>query len=251
MAMISAYNSSSISTLFSSLNNNKTTFGAFDYTGYSAIRNGSYGKLVKAYYDKNLDGSKTSKTAKADKTDKSKDSSQKVNVATVRDSASALVTAEKDLVADKLWKQKTTVKDGKTETDYDRDAIFKAVENFTKQYNSLVSAAGNSEDKSVLRSSSTMVAYTKANKNLLASVGLSIDSNNKLNVDEKKLKEANMTTVQSVFRGAGSYGKTVSSSALSSYSSAVSQLANISSASSYSNTGSYSYISGSVYDTFL
>ena len=95
-----------------------------------------------------------------------------------------------------------------------------------------------------------MVAYTKANKNLLSKVGITVGSDNKLTVDEDKFKSADMTTVKSLFTGRGSFGKMTSTSATSSYSSAVSQLAKLSSSSTYSNMGSYSYISGSIYDTF-
>mgnify|MGYP006986354409 FL=1 len=247
------YNSSSISSLFSSLNNSSSNnyMSGINYADYNSIRNGSYRKLVKAYYAKESGTSSSNSTSKTDSTTDKTTSSQKVNAATVRDSASNLVNDVKELSSDKLWKKTTTTdKDGVTSTDYDKDAIYKAVSSFTKDYNSLVSASGNSSDNSVLRTSSTMVAYTKANKNLLSKVGITVGSDNKLTVDEDKFKSADMTTVKSLFTGSGSFGKMTSTSATSSYSSAVSQLAKLSSSSTYSNMGSYSYISGSIYDTF-
>mgnify|MGYP000442860034 FL=1 len=247
------YNSSSISSLFSSLNNSSSNnyMSGINYADYNSIRNGSYRKLVKAYYAKESGTSSSNSTSKTDSTTDKTTSSQKVNAATVRDSASNLVNDVKELSSDKLWKKTTTTdKDGVTSTDYDKDAIYKAVSSFAKDYNSLVSASGNSSDNSVLRTSSTMVAYTKANKNLLSKVGITVGSDNKLTVDEDKFKSADMTTVKSLFTGRGSFGKMTSTSATSSYSSAVSQLAKLSSSSTYSNMGSYSYISGSIYDTF-
>ena len=247
------YNSSSISSLFSSLNNSSSNnyISGINYADYNSIRNGSYRKLVKAYYAKESGTSSSNSTSKTDSTTDKTTSSQKVNAATVRDSASNLVNDVKELSSDKLWKKTTTTdKDGVTSTDYDKDAIYKAVSSFAKDYNSLVSASGNSSDNSVLRTSSTMVAYTKANKNLLSKVGITVGSDNKLTVDEDKFKSADMTTVKSLFTGRGSFGKMTSTSATSSYSSAVSQLAKLSSSSTYSNMGSYSYISGSIYDTF-
>ena len=247
------YNSSSISSLFSSLNNSSSNnyMSGINYADYNSIRNGSYRKLVKAYYAKESGTSSSNSTSKTDSTTDKTTSSQKVNAATVRDSASNLVNDVKELSSDKLWKKTTTTdKDGVTSTDYDNDAIYKAVSSFAKDYNSLVSASGNSSDNSVLRTSSTMVAYTKANKNLLSKVGITVGSDNKLTVDEDKFKSADMTTVKSLFTGRGSFGKMTSTSATSSYSSAVSQLAKLSSSSTYSNMGSYSYISGSIYDTF-
>ena len=85
---------------------------------------------------------------------------------------------------------------------------------------------------------------------ILSKVGISVGSDNKLTVDEDKLKNADMTTVKSLFEGRGSFGRMTSVSAASSYSSAVSQLAKLSSSTTYSNMGSYSYISGSIYDAF-
>ena len=247
------YNSSSISSLFSSLNNSSSNnyMSGINYADYNSIRNGSYRKLVKAYYAKESGTSSSNSTSKTDSTTDKTTSSQKVNAATVRDSASNLVNDVKELSSDKLWKKTTTTdKDSVTSTDYDKDAIYKAVSSFAKDYNSLVSASGNSSDNSVLRTSSTMVAYTKANKNLLSKVGITVGSDNKLTVDEDKFKSADMTTVKSLFTGRGSFGKMTSTSATSSYSSAVSQLAKLSSSSTYSNMGSYSYTSGSIYDTF-
>ena len=253
MSSISADDSSSITTLFSSLgnkNNSTSPFSSINFGEYAAIRNGSYKKLLTAYYAKQ----NASSTDETDKTDKAETtvSGQKINAAKVRDAAADVVDAQKELDKDSLWKKTTkTDKDGNTTTDYDKDAIYKAVSSFVEDYNSLVSAAGSSSDNSVLRTGTTIASYTKANKNLLASVGITIGSNNKLTVDESELKNADMSTVQSLFNGSGSYGKTVASSAASAYSSAVSQLAKLNSVSSYSSTGSYSYISGSVYDTFL
>lgn len=252
MTMISSYNSGTISALLSSLgnNNNNTSFmSGIDYAGYNTIRNGSYRKLVKAYYAK--ESADTTQSSKNDNKTEQTASNQKVNAATVRDSAASIVSDVKELSSDKLWKKTTTTdKDGNSSTDYDKDAIYKAVSSFAKDYNSLVSAAGSSSDNNILRTNSTMVAYTRANKNLLSSVGISIGSDNKLTVDEDKLKSSDMTTLKSLFEGRGSFGKMTSSSAASSYSSAVSQLAKLSSSTTYSNMGSYSYISGSIYDTF-
>lgn len=253
MTMISSYNSGTISALFSSLgnkNNNSSFMSGIDYAGYNTIRNGSYSKLVKAYYAKENSGT-AGTTTKNDKTTEQTASNQKVNAATVRDSASSVVSDIKELDSDNLWKKKTTTdKDGNTSKEYDKAAIYKAVSAFAKDYNSLVSAAANSGDTNVLRTNSTMVAYTRANKNLLSKVGISVGSDNKLTVDEDKLKKADITTVKSLFEGRGSFGRMTSASAASSYSSAVSQLAKLSSSTTYSNMGSYSYISGSIYDAF-
>ena len=57
MATISAYTSSSISTLFSGLNssssNNSFGIGSLDLSTYNSIKTGAYKQLLKSYYAKN------------------------------------------------------------------------------------------------------------------------------------------------------------------------------------------------------
>lgn len=252
MATVGRYDSSSITTLFSSLNNSKSSnsiFGSIDLGQYASIRSGSYKKLLTAYYAKQ--SSTTSDTSSTTvKTDSVSD--KKLNAAKVRDAAAGIVDAQKSLDQESLWQKKTTTdSSGNTKTDYDTDAIYKAVSEYVKDYNSFVGATASSSESSVLTTGSSIVGYTKANSKLLAEVGITIGSDNKLSVSESTFKSADMSTVKSLFDGVGSYGKTVASSAASAYSSAVSQLASLNSSSAYSSSGSYSYISGSVYDTFL
>ena len=84
MATISGYDSSSIGVLFSSLNsgrtNTSTMFGTSDllginYSDYATIRNGSYTKLMKAYYKKAASDDSSSSSVSAT-TSTSKDSSK-------------------------------------------------------------------------------------------------------------------------------------------------------------------------------
>ena len=68
---------------------------------------------------------------------------------------------------------------------------------------------------------------------------------------EDAFKKADMSTVKSIFTGAGSYGKTVQANASMIYGSAVAQLARISGSSTYGSTGSYSYISSADFNKYL
>jgi hypothetical protein len=115
----------------------------------------------------------------------------------------------------------------------------------------MISSTGNSSDNTVLRSASTAVSTTKANKNLLAEIGISIGSDNKLTIDEDDFKAANMTTVKSLFQGSGSYGKSIQSNTSMMYGAAVAQLAKASGSSTYSSSGSYSYISSADFNKYL
>lgn len=254
MAYISSYDSSSISSLFASFGNNNNTASTspmgLDFSTYSSIRNGSYKKLLTAYY------AKADKTTEddSDSTDKtnSTSSKQKVNATSVRDEAAALKDSVDALNKKELWEKKEVKnEDGSTVKKYDTDAIYKAVSSFVEEYNTLIDGTGNSSDNRVLRTAASMVSFTKANKDMLSRIGISINKNNKLEIDEEKFKKTDVAMVKSAFNGAGSYGRSVAGSASMIYGSAVSQLAKMASTSLYSNDGTFSYMTGSNYNRFL
>ena len=258
MSSISFYNSDSINMLLSSGSMTRKGTSIFGSQGYafsgidlstlSSIRNGSYHKLLKSYYEKeNSDGTTADKTNKKDTT--ADTASQKLNGAAVRDKAADVVDSVSDLKKTALWEKKSvTDKEGNTTKEYNTDAIYKAVSDFVSNYNSLVEKTGKSDDNSVLRNASSMVSYTKANQSLLKSIGITIGSDNKLSVDAEKFKQSD---VKSTFTGSSSFGQTVSRSASSLYSSAVSQIAKLDSATTYSSTGSYSYVTSATYNKYL
>lgn len=252
MSTISFYNSDSISSLFSSLNNTRTSqnvmFSGIDLNTYNSIRSGGYSKLLKAYYAKQ---DESAEGTKADGTTQSA-AAQKTNATTVRDEAAALVDEAKDLQKASLWSKETkTDAEGKTSSSYKTDEIYKAVSEFADAYNSLISGTGNSSDDAVLRSASNMVSYTKQNSDLLKSVGIGIGSDNKLKIDEDTFKKADMAAVRSLFKGQGSFAMSVSTKASSIYSSAVSQLSKLSTKNTYTANGTYNYMSVGAYDKYL
>lgn len=240
------------STLFSSLNasssSNNSLFGGIDLNTYSTIRSGSYKKLLDAYYAKEDKGTNATTVDGETQTV----AQQKVNATSVRDEAENLNDAVDALNKNSLW-NKVDVKgeDNTTSKDYNKDAIYEAASSFVKSYNALIDGTGNSSDESVLKSAANMVNYTKANKDLLAQIGISIGSNNKLTIDEDVFKGADMAVAKSVFTGAGSYAKSVAGNASMIYGQAVSQLAKLNTTNMYGSDGGYSYIPGSTYNSFL
>lgn len=249
MAAISGYNSSSISALFAGLNsgNSSSSFGigSIDLSTYNSIRTGTYKQLLKSYYAKNpvKDSSKT------DSGSTTTISSQKINATKTKDAASAVVDDAQDLKRVSLWNKKSVKnEDGTTSDKYDTDAIYKAVSSFVKDYNSLIEAA---EDNSVLRTASNVVNNTKQNSALLKKLGITVDSKNKLSIDETKFKNADMAVAKSVFASTASYGQSVASSASSIYSSSAAQLSKLQTQNLYNSSGSYNYYSaGSLYNQF-
>lgn len=227
------------------------TSGIYDY---ATVRNGSYYKLLKAYYNGSDTASSMLKSSSSVKEGTTAEDEK--NAVSVRDSAAGLKQDAAKLTATgsrSVFNKKTvTAEDGTQSQEYDNDAIYKAVSAFVDDYNSVIKAAGDSEYNSVLSSASNMVNMTNANKELLASVGISIGTDNKLSISEEAFKNADMTDVKSIFNGVGSYAYGIAASASSMYNSSISQLAQIN-GSSYTSSGNfsnYSY-SGSLYNTYL
>jgi len=244
-----------ISSLFSFGNNNSFGFNALaglDFNTLSSIHNGSYKKLLRAYYDKqnNANDSKSTKTNNVNNTKTT--SKEKTNALNVKEDAKAVNESIDALDKASLWK-KTTVKneDGTTREDYDKDAIYKAVSSFVKDYNALLDSAGKSNDISVLRTTTNMVGKTKANKDFLEKIGISVGVDNKLTVNEDEFKQSSMLDVKDTFKGSGSYGDSIEASASMIYGSAGAQIARYSSYGMYSNTGAYSYQNGSYFNQFF
>lgn len=176
---------------------------AFSLTDYMGIKNGSYGKLLKAYYKKQDE----EKTVESE--------SEKKQLALLKSNADGLKNSVLDLMDEDLFEKKAIkTKDEKTgevteKKDYDWDAITKAVKAFADNYNSVMKEAGDSDDKSVLRNATWLLEGTEANSKLLGNVGITIGTDNTLKVDEEALKKADISTLKLLFQGVNSYADKV------------------------------------------
>ncbi len=192
---------------FSSLLGGTTNSSGNLLGDYASIKNGSYGKLMKAYYAKQDEEKGLS----------SGDSTQKLTL--LRSSADSLKKSAETLNSDDLWEKKKITKTDeetgeKTEVeDYDWKAITKAVKSFIEDYNSVIELAGDSETQSVLRNTAWMVNMTDKAQNLLSKAGINIGKGNKLELDEEVFQKADIVTLKSLFKGYGSYADRISQKA--------------------------------------
>ncbi len=209
---------------------------------YASIKNGSYGKLLKAYY------------AKQDNASVSGDSRQKL--AQVRSGADSLKKSADALSNASLWEKKKIKKKDEetgeeTETeDYDWDSITKAVKSFVEDYNAVVGQAGNCDTKNVLRTAMWMTGITDSAENLLSKVGITIGKGNKLELDEDILKKANVTTLKSLFTGSGSFADKISQKADSLSKAAANAAAKVK-GTTYTSRGSYSDTLSELFSSIL
>lgn len=183
---------------------------------YASIKNGSYGKLMKAYYAKDA----------ADKTaSKGKDTETKKNsISTAADSAKTLSEIEKAADAMKESADSLLVKGSKSvfrkknekatvSEEYDTDAIYKAVSGFVTDYNDLLSKTSAASSKNLQSKADTLAAVTSANAKLLSRVGITVNSDSSLSLDEEVFKKSDMGMVKNLFGTTGAYGYKVSAQA--------------------------------------
>lgn len=245
MASISAYDSYSISTLFSSLNSAKSSSSSMNFginlSDYGLIRSGSYYKMMKAYYETDASGSAKSSWIGSTTTSTAADSVK--TLAQVESAADDLSNSSKDLYttgSKSLFKTESkTDSNGKTTREYNTEEIYKAVKSFVSDYNSLVSAAGKSNTTKIANAAASMVNVTKVNANMLKEVGITIDTTDyTLKLDEDTFKNADMSKVKSLFNGNGSYAynTAVKASMINSYAKMESSKSN-----TYNGSGNYTY----------
>lgn len=191
---------SSNNSMNTTMNNNMNKEQGLSLGDYAAIKNGSYGKLMKAYYKNqstsNQTGNKTS---------------TKSSLSMVKSEAEGLKKSAHTLMNSNLWEKKTITtknEDGTTteKKDYDRDAITKAIKSFADSYNNVLDKAGDSTNKNVLRSGVGMTEVTnRTASGMFGKVGIKIGVDNKLTVDEDKLKSADISDLKTLFSGNGSF----------------------------------------------
>ena len=198
---------------------------------YASIKNGSYKKLMKAYYKQEEE----EKAAAAG-------GDSKIKLTSIKATADELKSSAEALQKEDLWQKKTFTKTDEetgeetTYEDYDWEAITNAVKKFTDAYNSMVEGAGNSDTKNILMNTSWMTKMTASNAKLLAKAGIEIGKDNKLSVDEEALKK-NISTTKFVFKGYNSFADKVATKAGGISDSAARAAADM--ASAYDKHGAY------------
>lgn len=187
---------------------------------YMSIKNGSYYKLLKAYYASDSKGSEESEADSAQKAQNKKIASDASNLS--KASANALAT------------------DFRTA---DEDSIVSVIKAFADAYNDTIHASSeeNSTQKDVLRNTVWMTNLTSSSEKLLSSVGITVKSDNTLSINEEALKSANRGTLETLFHGNLSFASKVSAKASSIYKAALGDKAT---GSAYTSTGkSYQAVS--------
>lgn len=185
---------------------------------YNTIKNGSYNKLVKAYYAKmGKDAKPSSSKSSVDSTDYPWSDSQKP--VTSKKEASREYTKISDAVSSVKSAAGALSEDAKTDlfagsgNGVDREKINSAVSDFVDSYNSLIKAAGSSSSSTVKSRAEMMTGTSVAYFNQLSRAGITVQENGTLSLDKDKLAAADTGSIKSLFNGRNTYGDKISSNA--------------------------------------
>ncbi len=197
---------------------------------YAAIKNGSYGKMLKTYYSK-LEKQEAEESGKTD---------QK-NAGKVKDSSSASA-------AKSLYKSASTL-EGLNYDDRSEENIGKitdAVSAFVKDYNSLMKSADKSKNSTVQKQAESLSDSYYTNYKLFSKIGITMNSDRTLSFDESTMKSALQdtehgrgATVKTLFGGIGSFADKAMTKASQIYRAAGDGEAVTSSKAKYAGTSSY------------
>ena len=214
----------------------------FNFADYAAIKNGSYGKLVKSYYSgttKAVEAEKAQTAKAAEKTSKKKETSDtdKTGLTQIKKDADLLKESANALGKDDLWKKT----DGKPDT----DKITAAVKDFADNYNKVIDQASKVSSKEIAQDMKNMTGMTSTFSKVLGKIGITVGTDGKMTVDEEALKKADTNTIKSLFDGNGTYGSQIADKANSIF-----RDADISS-SIYDSSANASSALSSVYNQFI
>ncbi|MBP9997021.1 MAG: hypothetical protein KBT19_07065 [Lachnospiraceae bacterium] len=190
-----------LSMLFNSLNTSGSALSTINLADYTSIKNGSYGKLLKAYYAKDDVEPKTK--------DVTKDKSKTAQYSAVAAAADSVNEAAKPLLktgSESLFNKKdikSVDEEGKevVTKGYDYEAIYKAVNNFADKYNTFITKAKNSSSDKVAREADSLANQMNGYYTKLREVGIEINDDDTLSVNKESLMKADIGSLKSLFDG--------------------------------------------------
>lgn len=227
-----------MNSIFSSLPTTGGTSTSNFLGDYYAVQNGSYYKLAKKFYAKAAEEEKAGKAA------------DEKSLELVKNGTEDALQSLSKLMDDSLFKKvETTDEDGNKTTDYDKEAILDKLKTFVEDYNSMVEDAGEMDGDSALKAGVRLVDQMKVYKAALSQIGVSIESDNSLKIDEEAFKQADMTDVKSLFTGNVSMAKNIQTKMMQMYSSVNTDLNSIDGL--YSSAAIKNVSIGSMFDSLL
>jgi len=173
----------------------------FSLNDYASIKNGSYGKLMKAYYKEQKSDGKTAEDVKKETRSKGAEYSEISSLADKFDKAAGKLTGSSGLFD---LKSVTSVDENGVEVtkeEYDMDSIVGALKDMAKSYNEFMSKATKSTNKNVARRAENLVGQMSKYFKQLSAVGIKFGEDGSLSVDEDKVKKTDVSALKRAFGG--------------------------------------------------
>lgn len=208
--------------LFQSLSSSGGSLGNLNFlSDYASIKNGSYSRLMKAYYGTGTGQSTSTGSTSSDRKTRGSNVVDKIIEEKMHPKVSKEAQkANKELSSglSSLNSAVSTLRNENTYTDTTdgksaSDKVVSAMKAYVTNYNNVVSSAKDSTMTSKTSYVANMMSSTAANADKLSEIGVTINANGTLMLNEGKLKEADVSKVQDLFSGDNilSYGSMVSS----------------------------------------
>ncbi len=236
----------SINTLLGGLGSTSTnssfTSGLYSsLSEYSTIKTGAYKKLLNSYYNNTDSSGKTSQAGSRYQIN-GNSTVEKKQLTEVKDAADDLYSSAAKLTD--TSSSKSLFKN----TDKVTSEISSAVKKFVNNYNTLLDEAGDTSNSKVTGKVSFMTNQTNAYKSSLEKIGITINDDKTLTVDDKKLSSADVADVKKLFNGSSSmaYQTFVRASAISSAAENAGTTAGL-----YGSSGVYNNYYNSAYNWYL
>ena len=125
------------------------------------------------------------------------------------------------------------------------EKITGAVKSFVDEYNDVINQSSKVNSKEISQTMRYMSSMTNTMSKALSKIGVAVGVDGKLSINEDTLKKANVTSIKSMFAGAGSYGAQIEAKA-----SEVSR-ATIMNSSMYSSNATLSSTLNGMYDKWI
>lgn len=173
------------------------------FSDYASIKNGSYGKLMRAYYNgvkNSATASTSSKSSSGNILDKILEEKKNPKVSKDVEEANANLTK----AIPNLKNSVSALQNEKNYTDTENGQsaekkIVSAMKAFVSDYNDVVNSAKHSTLTSKTANVANMMKNTTANADKLFEIGVTINANGTLQLSEGKLKAADISKVQELF----------------------------------------------------
>lgn len=154
------------------------------FNDYAAIKNGSYKKLLSAYY------------SKAGSNSVDEENIESINNKEISSEASSSINSLSTL-------KKMDI------SEENRNNVEKNIKELVNSYNNMIDNLAKSDTKSVLQKGVWMTKAVSSYSNVLDNIGLKVGADNRLTFDSEKFSKASMESIENVFKGNMSVGNKI------------------------------------------